>query len=166
MPSVCSRHVAAVCESFERRTLLSVSVAGEPWEAIRKSDFSDVSDMTLNGSATNEGTGGRLRLTDAVEGEAGSAFFDTPRSVRYWDQPVGNGFTAEFTFEVSAAGAEPAEGWAFVLHNDPRRVFALGVGERGLGWEGLENSVGVKFDVGARGAAQTGLYLHGEPISV
>src|SRR5687768_8112602 len=101
MRSRASRSSVAVCESFEGRTMLSAAVSGEgPLFTIVKTDFSDVSDMTLNGSATTQGTGGRLRLTDAVAGEAGSAFFDTPRAVRFWDLPVPNGFSAEFTFEV------------------------------------------------------------------
>ena len=153
------------CEALERRTLL----AAAPWEPIVKNDFADVSDMTLNGSATNADAGdnstNRLTLTEAIEGQAGSAFFNDRRSMRFFNLPVSNGFTAEFDLSITPAGPDPAEGFFFVLHNDPRGPEALGAGGPGMGWEGVENAVGVKFDFNTGGADQTGLYVGGVPVS-
>lgn len=38
------------------------------------------------------------------------------------------------------------DGFAFVLQRDPNGTAALGAGGRGLGYEGIANSVAVEFD--------------------
>ena len=38
------------------------------------------------------------------------------------------------------------DGFAFVLHRDPSGSAALGTNGRGLGYEGIENSLAVEFD--------------------
>ena len=152
------------CEALERRTLLSAA-AEAPLAFVNKADFSDVSDMTLNGSATNDDTGGRLRLTDAVDDQTGSAFFNDPFHVRFWDLPVSNGFTAEFDVKVTPGNGDPGEGFFFVVHNDPSGPEALGAGGHGMGWAGLQSAFGVKFDFSNPQASQTGVYTAGEAVS-
>jgi len=152
------------CEPLERRTLLSVAADG-PLMSLRKSDFSDATDMTLNGSATNADTGGRLRLTDAVDGETGSAFFNDQVRLRFPDRSIYFAFVAEFDVKVTPDAGDPGEGFFFVVHNDPAGPAALGAGGGGMGWAGLQSSFGVKFDFSNPLGSQTGVYAAGEPVS-
>jgi hypothetical protein len=97
-------------------------------------------DYTLNGNleATNAGrpaiVGGELLLTSAANGEATSAWYNTP-------QALGN-FTASFTYNFITGTPTPADGFAFVLQNDG--LTALGGGGGALGYLGgnLGNTAG------------------------
>jgi hypothetical protein len=150
---------------LERRTLLSAAANG-PLMSLRKSDFSDATDMTLNGSATNADTGGRLRLTDASDGQAGSAFFNDQVRLRFPDRSIYFAFVAEFDVKVTPGGGDPGEGFFFVVHNDPAGPSALGAGGGGgMGWAGLQNAFGVKFDFSNPLGSQTGVYAAGEAVS-
>jgi hypothetical protein len=114
-------------------------------------------ELQLNGSAALVDTDrnrltDRLRLTDNVENQSGSGFFTDRRH-------IDDGFTAIFDFQVTESGG--ADGFAFVLHNDPRGVAALGAGGGGLGYMTITKSVAVKFDMWP-GINQTGLYTNGD----
>jgi hypothetical protein len=122
-------------------------------------DFSDVSNVALNGSAaqvTNEHGQKVLRLTPDGGGDnAGTAWFKTQR------QSVAAGFTSVFQFQIvhdPAHGPGPADGLAFVIQNssgEGQGTEALGGSGSGIGYgapdEGqhgtpIPNSLAVEFD--------------------
>jgi hypothetical protein len=90
--------------------------------------------LTLNGSAAF--VDGRLRLTPAKEGQAGSAWTPTK-------QRVADGFAAIFQFQITEVQG-PGDGFAFVVQN--QSVFALGGGGGDLGYGGIPNSLAIEFD--------------------
>jgi hypothetical protein len=105
--------------------------------------------LALNGFAKLNGT--RLRLTDGGGNEASSAFYTTPVNVQ--------SFTTNFSFQMTSA---VADGMAFVIQNGAATV--LGTGGGGLGYEGIGNSVAVKFDIynnAGEGTDSTGVYTNG-----
>jgi hypothetical protein len=63
-------------------------------------------------------------------------------------QTVGNGFTTQFTFQISSTGDPVADGFAFVIQNSAAGTGALGATGMGgfLGYEGLTNSIAIEFD--------------------
>ena len=63
-------------------------------------------------------------------------------------QPVANGFTTQFTFQLSSAGGVFADGFAFVIQNSAAGNTALGTTGAGgfLGYHGLTNSIAIEFD--------------------
>ena len=63
-------------------------------------------------------------------------------------QPVANGFTTQFTFQLSSAGGVLADGFAFVIQNSAAGNTALGTTGSGgfLGYHGLTNSIAIEFD--------------------
>ena len=137
--------LAAEVSGFKRVTLDSVSYVSLP-------DFSDHSILTLNGDATVSGN--VLRLTPDQPGKAGSAFLTVP----YQITPKTTIETA-FSFStggVNGDGTRGADGFAFVIHNDPRGHSALGnVGEGlGFGWNRtgtnlaapISHSLAIEFD--------------------
>jgi hypothetical protein len=79
-----------------------------------------------NGAAPKVSTDNNtLTVTTAANGQASSAFFNTP--VGYQN------FSASFTY-TDTLGTPPADGIAFVLQDDPRGVNALGGGGGQLGY--------------------------------
>ena len=112
------------------------------------------SGLQLNGSTTLNGT--RLRLTDGGEFEASSAFYTTPVNVQ--------SFTTNFSFQMTSAFAD---GMTFVIQNGAATV--VGTGGGGLGYEGINNSVAVKFDIfsnAGEGTDSTGMYINGATPTV
>lgn len=79
-------------------------------------------------------SGSTLTLTTAAPGEARAAYTNAPQSV--------GAFIAQFTYRNDPT-SEPtlgaADGFAFVLQNDPRGTSAIGGGGAGLGY-GLMNN--------------------------
>jgi len=116
------------------------------------SGFEDISGLTLNGSAHLNGT--KLELTDEVTGaQAGSAFYTEPVDITSW--------TSQFTFQIGA-GADIADGMTFTI----QRVGPTALGNIGgsLGYEGIDTSIALKFDIfdnEGEGSNSTGLYLNG-----
>ncbi|MBI5631874.1 MAG: carboxypeptidase regulatory-like domain-containing protein [Nitrospirae bacterium] len=96
--------------------------------------------MEINGTAAE--TGGVLRLTTAGGGQAGSAFIDTPFML-----DAHSSFSTFFQFRISGGnGSGGADGLAFILHNSPAGIDALGATGGGLGYMGIPNSFAVEFD--------------------
>lgn len=130
-------------------------------------------DLTFGGSATAAGE--TIQLTDNVNNQVGSVFTSTARPIT--SDGVSrlisagstkiSGFTASFEFTVPEDGQTdpPAEGFAFVIQrNSPK---SIGTGGSGLGYEGMPNSLAVKFDFIEGGGAdfkinQTGIYADGQ----
>lgn len=101
-------------------------------------DFSNLAGLVLNGSAAQQ-SGTNLRLTPELTSQDASAWYGQPVKVTH-------GFSTSFTFTFTAGdGQTPADGLAFVLHNDPNGTAALGSAGGGLGAEELNNAVAVSF---------------------
>src|SRR4051794_12256527 len=101
----------------------------------------------LNGSAvaTPPATGTAvtdLQMTPALNGQAGSAFYDQAQRV--------DNFTASFHYAALNGSGNPADGVTFVLQNDARTQFALGDGGGNLGYGGgaaIQNSVAFEINI-------------------
>ncbi len=108
-------------------------------------DFSDVSNLTLNGSAgtTTTADGTVLRLTQDITSQSGSAFSST--TVRAAD------FSSFFTFRITNPGGSifdcntesGADGLVFVAQSVSSSIGGSG---GGIGYAGIGSSVGVEFD--------------------
>ena len=105
--------------------------------------------MILNGSTDLDDS--RLQLTNGLAGEAGSAWYYQPVNVQ--------AFTSEFSFQLS----NPAgEGITFAIQGDSNT--ALGAAGAGLGYQGIANSIAIKFDLdnaAGEGPDSIGLYTNG-----
>jgi hypothetical protein len=113
-----------------------------------------VDDYTLNGNtpATDAGvpsiTGNVLKATSDINSQATSAWYNTQQNISNW--------TASFVYDMGLGSASPADGVAFVLHNDPRGLTALGDGGGAIGYTGgagVRNSFAVAYDIYNGGAA-------------
>ncbi|MBS4207057.1 hypothetical protein [Bacillus sp. FJAT-50079] len=108
-------------------------------------DFTDVSDLTLNGTAMTTTANGRnvLRLTSAGINQDGSAFTSDAL-------PVSRGFCTSFAFQMTDAGGfgdddgPGADGIVFIVQSSSNT--ALGEGGGGIGYLGIPKSAGVEFD--------------------
>jgi hypothetical protein len=109
----------------------------------------------LQANADAQFAEGTARLTRAIN-QTGSVFSVNKENVLNW--------TTEFTVRLHE-GTQPnyADGFTFVLQaNSP---YAVGAGLGGLGYQGITNSVAIKFDTfqnpGETSANSTGLYTGG-----
>jgi hypothetical protein len=143
--------------------------AGAVGGAANFANFSNVDDQamwTLNqAGAGGEAifVDGKIQLTPALNDAVGSAWLNDPRDI--------TGFTASFDFVLGGPGQQtdnPADGLVFVLQAN--NATAIGGGGGGMGYSGMNNSIGIKFDT-YNGAAntgvfnQTGLYIVGQGFS-
>ena len=122
--------------------LLGLSFEYQDAHAQSYPDFSDLTGLQLNGNAAQFG-GTDLRVTPAVKGQAGTAFFDTTVGIEQFQTQfefvfsnpggISNGFTGEIG----------ADGIVFAVQNDANMEFALGGGGGSLGYAGITPSVGV-----------------------
>jgi hypothetical protein len=110
--------------------------------------------LSLNyGASVN---GGMLQLTDGGADEERSAWFTTKVPVQ--------AFTTNFTFQQTNASAD---GMAFVIQSN--NIWSLGDPGGGLGYQGIANSVAVKFDLynnAGEGSDSTGIYTDGAAPTV
>jgi Concanavalin A-like lectin/glucanases superfamily/Bacterial lectin len=90
-------------------------------------------------------TNGTLLLTDGANGEASSAFFNTPQ--------YNAGFAAFFTYQEADGSAPLADGATFCVQNAAAGPAALGGGGGELGFTGIENSSAFELNIynGAHG---------------
>ena len=101
-------------------------------------------------------TGGMLQLTDGGANEERSAWFAT-------EVPV-QSFITNFTFQLLNASAD---GMTFAIQGE--NIWALGDPGGGLAYQGISNSVAVKFDLynnAGEGIDSTGLYTNGAAPTV
>jgi LysM repeat protein len=120
------------------------------------SDGFSAGNLSLNNGPTV--TGGVLQLTDGGTGEMRSAWSTTTVPV--------SGFTTDFTFQMVNA---VADGMTFTFQNDPKGMWALGDGGSGLGYQGIQNSVALKFDIyndAGEGTDSIGVYTDGAAPTV
>ena len=121
-------------------------------------DFSSLSSLQTNGSHQALGYNNKyvLRLTNGQLGEP-------PASTTWFKvaQPVNKGFTTYFRFQIHNATlcCGPGDGLAFVIQNSGptdisygargKGLTAVGVGNGGLGYAGIPNSLAIEFDTAA-----------------
>lgn len=82
---------------------------------------------------------GALRLTSNGDYRAGSCWYREPVTFR-------DGFETSFTFMISEPWNSGADGFTFVLQNDPNATAALGGTGYELGYSGINRSLAVVFD--------------------
>ena len=135
------RH-SALASTVWLTTALGVALA---WPAAAKA-ASDVcyqggptlANFKLNGTATLGGTS--IVLTQDSGNQGGSAMYETKFN-------SASDFHVNMYVKISTTSSpQPADGMAFIMHNDPRGVTALGGLGIGVGYAGIVNSVTVEFD--------------------
>jgi len=105
-------------------------------------DFSNVTGLTMNGSAAQAGNA--LRVTPALTNRSGSVFSQT--AVTLTSQVS---FSTYFSFQISNSGGiidtdgTGADGLVFAVQTVSNTAGGSG---GGIGYQGLANSVGVEFD--------------------
>lgn len=108
---------------------------------ITYNNFASTAGLQLNGNAAAvTDTSGRsvLRLTPSAGNQAGSAF--TASTITLGSDAS---FSAAFAFNFNQLGGGGADGMVFTLQTNGNTAGSNG---QGLGYSGLANSVGVKFD--------------------
>lgn len=111
--------------------------------------FAGATGLSTNGSAAISGSS--LQLTSGGTNQAGSAFASTKVDVAK--------FTTQFNFQLVNPNAD---GFTFAIQGVG--ATALGALGGGLGYQGIGNSVAIKFDLfnnAGEGINSTGLYLNG-----
>jgi hypothetical protein len=115
--------------------------------------FAGATGLQLNGSAAVVGS--VARLTPSLNNRAGSVFAASEVDV--------TGFATTFDFRLTSA---VADGFAFVIQGNTNT--ALGAEGEGLGYQGINNSLAIKFDLfdnAGEGGNSTGLYTNGQSPS-
>jgi hypothetical protein len=94
-----------------------------------------------------------IRLTDGRNFEAGSAFTNSQVGIRK--------FATSFTFQAQPGTVPMADGITFIIQSNSAN--ALGASGGGMAFQGVGNSVAVKFDLlnHGHGGYSTGLYVDG-----
>ena len=115
----------------------------------------DTINVAFNGGAALSGTA--LQVTNGGAG---------PQTVSaYYAKPVDiESFTTDFDFQMTKA---TADGFTFVIQNAGDH--AIGGGGAGLGYEGIPESVAIKFDIfnnAGEGTDSTGVYVNGAAPTV
>jgi len=105
---------------------------------VKFDDFSNSSSLTLNGNATQQNN--VLRLTSLANKQRGSAFFDRPLAI-----DADTSFSTQFQFQLSG-GMSGADGFTFMVQNDPQGIKALGRAGANLGYGGVTQSLAIEFD--------------------
>lgn len=119
-------------------SVLPIDRGSELDSIIDYDNFTDISQLTLNGNTTQTYNG--LRLTSAQKKQSGSAFFDRALAI-----DANTSFTTQFQFEVSG-GTQGADGFTFMLQNNIKGLEALGAAGGSLGYGGLDRSLAIEFD--------------------
>jgi Bacterial lectin len=152
------RHAKVLKIALSSMTVLLWLASASAQQARFFPDFSSVNYLQMNGAhqATYNGQY-VLRLTDGYSGlgaphpESATTWFTIP-------QPVNLGFTSYFRFQIHNAPlcCTPGDGLAFVVQNATwadgtygatgAGITAHGVGNGGLGYAGIPNSLAVEFD--------------------
>ncbi len=113
------------------------------------SGFTSSTGLVLNGGATV--TNGLLQLSDGGSNEARSVWYSTPVSI--------SEFTTDFSFQALNA---TSDGFTFAIQSVG--TSAVGYDGGSLGYQGINDSVAVKFDLynnSGEGSDSTGVYQYG-----
>ncbi|NEP57426.1 MAG: filamentous hemagglutinin N-terminal domain-containing protein, partial [Symploca sp. SIO2G7] len=113
-------------------TVGNIDTTGE--STINFPDFSDISRLKLNNNTQQ--TGNLLRLTPNQSYSTGSTFLKVPYSI-----DENTSFQTKFQFRLTGAnGSMPADGFVFMLQNDPDGSNAVGDNGGALGYGFNQNS--------------------------
>ena len=127
----------------------SAEPSGKPEVDFSQGFAGGVESLSLNGKVAVVDS--RLRLTDGGSKQVSSVFTTKPVSV--------TAFETEFEFQFTKAFAD---GIVFVVQGGgPKVIGDWNNGRNGISFEGIEKSVGVKFDIYGPDANSTGLCLDG-----
>ena len=99
--------------------------------------------VTLNGSASDQVAAHIFTLTPDAQNKAGSVNFNDKIDLTH---------DFNLAFGIYFGPKQAADGMAFVLHNDPGGVSAIGDVGAGLGAMGLKNGLAIEFDTYQNGA--------------
>jgi hypothetical protein len=112
---------------------------------------------SLNGGATI--IDDVLTLTDGGASLSRSSFFEIPLYV--------GGFSASMVYQDTTPSGGGADGFAFVVQNDPRGTAAVGGAGGGMAYTGITPSVAVMFNIysGAAGGVGIALGVNGVRLS-
>lgn len=144
---------------------LAVAVAlplGAGAQTLTYPDFSDVSQLQLNGNASQQGT--KLQLTPATFGQGGSAW-----SLQRILLQGNSSFSTVFSFEILGRGGlgNGADGLTFAVQTAANNVGGAG---GGIGYAGIPNSMAVEFDTFDNGefggSNHVGIDVNGDMTSV
>jgi hypothetical protein len=134
-----------------------IALAGQAGAAvINYSDFSSTAGLTLNGSAAQAGS--VLRVTPANFGQSGSAFSTSTVSLA-----SNASFSTFFQFRFTSPGGAcdglgcGADGLVFVVQTVGNNVGGAG---GGIGYAGINNSVGIEFDTWNNGSGDNNSSNH------
>jgi hypothetical protein len=121
--------------------------------------FASAAGLALNGVTVTTASPGTLQLTDGGGSEGNSVWSATPVNVQ--------NFATDFSFQITPAGPNTADGFTFTLQNAAPKA----VGQTGgaLGYAGIGSSVAVKFDLynnAGEGVDSTGFFTNGAYPSV
>jgi hypothetical protein len=139
---------------FYRITLAAAAIpvcaqVEKAWADI--SGFGDGSQWGFNGNAVLISPTD-LQLTDAVNGQTSSAWFNTVQRI--------DNFTAQFHYNFFNGSGTPADGVTFAVQNAAAGTSALGGGGGGLGYSGIDTSAAFEINIyapnGKGTAFQTG----------
>ncbi|MHB0972964.1 MAG: L-type lectin-domain containing protein [Thiobacillus sp.] len=124
--------------------------------AINYPDFSSVAGLTLNGNAAQ--VGNVLRVTPANYGQSGSAFSTSTVSLAS-NASFSTFFQFRFTNPGGACDGQGcgADGLVFVVQTVGNNVGGAG---GGIGYAGINNSVGVEFDTWNNGSGDNNSSNH------
>lgn len=134
-----------------------IALAGQAGAAvISYTDFSSVAGLTLNGNAAQ--VGNVLRVTPANYGQSGSAFSTSTVSLA-----SNASFSTFFQFRFTTPGGAcdglgcGADGLVFVVQTVGNNVGGAG---GGIGYAGINNSVGIEFDTWNNGSVDSNSSNH------
>jgi hypothetical protein len=141
-------------------TSLALACAAQAGAApiINYADFSSTAGLTLNGSATQAGTA--LRVTPALVNQSGSFFATNTVSLA-----SNASFSTYFQFRNTSPGGScdtqgplcGADGLVFVVQTQGNNVGGVG---GGIGYLGIDNSVGIEFDTWNNGSGDNNSSNH------
>jgi len=124
-------------------TMTLMSAATQAAVVLNYPDFSGTTGLTLNGNAAP--VGNVLRVTPAIDGQAGSFFSTNKVSLA-----TGASFSTYFKFRFTNPDVNfcdgfgcGADGLVFVVQTVANNVGGAG---GGIGYAGIANSVGIEFD--------------------
>jgi hypothetical protein len=147
---------AGYTNSAVAKALYTINSGGTTYISYLSGGFTSGS-LGLNGGATVT-SGGLLQLTDGGGNETRSAWSTT-------EVPVQN-FVTDFTFQQLNPNAD---GMTFTIQSQGTTALGNAGGGGGLGYQGINNSVAVKFDLysnNGEGPDSTGLYTDGASPTV
>lgn len=155
-------------KSWMAALALAGSASAQAGVVLSFNDFSSTAGLTLNGNAAQ--VGNVLRVTPAIDGQAGSVFSTSTVSLA-----AGASFSTYFQFRFTNPDTGfcdgfgcGADGLVFVVQTVANNVGGAG---GGIGYFGIPNSVGIEFDnwfngeLGDLNSNHVGVDLNGSVVS-